>query len=483
MKKIIVFVFLVMAVMIVAGCQSGETLAGQATKSQVAECKANKDCNALFGACGSKNLCTKNYPICTKSCSGTAAEIKACKSVCLGTYTVCLNSCYDEAIAQWKGGAVATTSGPAKDSNGLVFGDINLDGKLNTADVQCYALVGQNPATTCMPASATKAPVDLNCDAKIDAIDQSMVAKLLVGDVSAVDGNKNGVLDCKEPQICLDSDGTYSPSLKANQSVNTFSFLVKSSTTGLYANKQTTWNDRCNPNGKVNETFCLDKTKIDTMEYDCPSETSCKDGACVKDVPTCTAGPTGKIFCKNVIDSAGNQFYAIKELQNAKCEKWYPQYFEKEYSTVCGLTADSCVEGKGCVAVAPIQPKVCPTPDIICTAEYKLGGVVEGWYAYTRKMDSSCNTIDWTPFTAGNTSCGMTEDSCVSGKGCVVAPNPSSFSCGSDKNTLNDGTKCAGWISYSVEWDCKTDNTTFAGCGMSKSEAFSKCNAAGTCKN
>ncbi len=345
MKKIIVFVFLVMAVMIVAGCQGGETLAGQATKSQMSECKANKNCNTLFGACAKEKQCSQQRVACWTACTtefGSGNAVKNCKSTkCDPPYLTCLDGCYDTAIAAWKSGQTGPVS-----SKGSNFGDINLDGKVNTQDLQCYVLFVQSSAATCKSASLSNSTLDLNCDGKIDAMDQNAVAKLMVGDSSTVDGNKNGVLDCKE-------------------------------------------------------------------------------------VPTCTPGPTGKIFCKNVIDSAGNQFYAIKELQNAKCEKWYPQYFEKEYSTVCGLTADSCVEGKGCVLVAPT---VCPTPDTICSQKFEAGAS-KGWYAFTRKMDSNCNTIDWTPFTAGNSSCGVTADSCVSGKGCVVVAPAQLATCTDSDNS------------------------------------------------
>ncbi len=103
MKKMFVFLGLVVMMMFVVSCAPGN-FAGQATKSQQAECKANKDCNELFKACDTKNLCTRDYFLCSKACD-TENQVKKCKAVCSRTITACLNSCYDKAIAQQKGEA------------------------------------------------------------------------------------------------------------------------------------------------------------------------------------------------------------------------------------------------------------------------------------------------------------------------------------------------------------------------------------------
>ncbi len=118
-------------------------------------------------------------------------------------------------------------------------------------------------------------------------------------------------------------------------------------------------------------------------------------------------------------------------------------------------------------ATAP-QVSTCPVPDTICTEKFELMTSKSlGWFAFTRVYDSKCQTAGWAAFTAGNVSCGAKVDSCIAGKGCVAAKTEevvAKFSCGEDKNTLSNGTKCAGWIAKSWKWDCNTDNATFATC-------------------
>ncbi len=349
------------------------------------------------------------------------------------------------------GGAPAST----------IFADINGDGKVNTQDLQCYALVAQNSSASC--AKVSVAAADLDCDTLVTAADQKLAASIIMGQgPAAVDANGNGVLDCKE----------------------------------------------------------------------------------VSTAPTCTPGPTGNLKCVQQ-SSYPNQWYAVQETKAADCSvsvNKNPSYGQKDV-TWCGasISPDSCVEGKGCCKTSLVSSVcqgslvvntttssctgvekqetldcsgwgagytcldqsygkkcgTCPASDTMCAEKFEAGAS-KGWYAFTTKyitFNSKCVPEGWMPFTAGNTSCGSTSDSCVSGKGCVATgsgsggsgsggsgSSSSQFNCGNDKNTVTNST-VSDFSCQSQDWpSCRTDNTTFAGC-MSVSGYQGKCLAVGTCNN
>ncbi len=378
MKKIIVFVFLVMAVMIVAGCQSGETLAGQATKSQMAECKANKNCNALFGACAKEKQCAQQSVACKNACKtefGSGKAVTNCGNTkCTPAYLTCLDGCYDAAIAAWKGGQTSPVSSDG--SKGSNFGDINLDGKVNTQDLQCYVLFAQSSAATCKSALLSNSTLDLNCDGKIDATDQKAVAKLMVGDSSAVDGNKNGVLDCKEPK-CVDSDnsGTVPFTLAFNQSA----YVAGKVMNGTMMQSV----DTCYSPSFVFEGYCgapssefADCSKTNAVcRYDCSKDGAvCKDGACVKEKPKVCPSPD------TICSQKPEGWFAFTSGYDSNCKFSGWKSFTTG-NTSCGATADSCVAGKGCVVVAPVQLATCTDSDATKSQSWKsTDTLVAGWY-------------------------------------------------------------------------------------------------------
>ncbi len=248
MKKMFVVVFLVMAVMIVAGCQSGETLAGQATKSETAECKANKDCKLLFDACSAKQQCAPKNDICKKDCAtqfkGGKAIGECMKTKCTPPFQACLNTCYDQAIAQGKAGAIVPVTqakcvDPDKTISKLKYTDQSFSTKTSasagtvTAEDRCVTEgneVGSLWEYYCEDSSNIVKPLSVRCSAVDGKVchDGACVNELKVGESFLVEGTGDKVL--------LDS-------IKSYPSFSTCLFKVNWYSPGSYLpnSKQSIW--------------------------------------------------------------------------------------------------------------------------------------------------------------------------------------------------------------------------------------------------
>ncbi|MBI2102211.1 hypothetical protein HYT55_00080 [Candidatus Woesearchaeota archaeon] len=76
-----------------------------------------------------------------------------------------------------------------------VYGDLNLDGKVSTSDLQCYAIFN-DPGASCSSVSAFVA--DVTCDDIVNTEDSKGIVPLLQGGKLKSDLNGNGVPNCKE---------------------------------------------------------------------------------------------------------------------------------------------------------------------------------------------------------------------------------------------------------------------------------------------
>ncbi len=168
------------------------------------------------------------------------------------------------------------------------YGDLNLDGKITTADSQCSTLMTANPAHSCAKVSSSVA--DLNCDTIISSIDVSAENYLMqYKQLQSGDANANGIPDCKETgtiitPTCVDPDKTYTPfATQVGAKYDPSSLQTKTTVYGKsVATPSFSMTDSCDPNtGRVIEAFCDTSSDYGWNSYDCLTGMSCVDGACV----------------------------------------------------------------------------------------------------------------------------------------------------------------------------------------------------------
>ncbi|MBI2103045.1 hypothetical protein HYT55_04350 [Candidatus Woesearchaeota archaeon] len=448
MRKIMLVFFFALIVAVVVGCQRGvgdesgdeaSALAGMAVSSEVGDCKKATACQALYNQCSNEKACRTTYTSSQNSCKSLAGSVKTdCLKAAIKVYSECLNGCYDSAIATWK----ESKTGPSSFLSAVKWGDINNDGKVSSTDLQCYALASQNSSAPCRKQSLADA--DLNCDNIITAADQAIVANIMTGGSLPQDVNVNGIPDCKEKNVkpigstCTDSDssGAVPKTSVFNQSVYT--------TGNVLANGTVTFDDYCS-NGywwdksvsgtKVYEWYC-DAVAGNSLEgYDCSKDgATCQNGACVKKQPQCPA--------------------------------WMTTAGENQWEIICTQN--------------PVSPDNTP------------GSWSEKWHAARVKYDKDCKLsgLDY------NKTCGDTANSCSTEKGCIdlssgfacFSSNSGMNSTGLFDNSGNTAKSCVvpkmyetlGLDEYTSTWQCRTDNTTFAGC-MPLSQYEGRCKEAGTC--
>lgn len=94
------------------------------------------------------------------------------------------------------------TATNCKVNSSYLYGDLNLDGNITTADWECFSLFkASDPIPSCLKVSPTF--LDFNCDNKVglvDVIDSGVMSTLTSGGKMppGVDANGNSIPDCKE---------------------------------------------------------------------------------------------------------------------------------------------------------------------------------------------------------------------------------------------------------------------------------------------
>jgi len=377
-KTIILLSVLVVMLFVVAGCQQGG-LAGHAFATGIASCNNDPTCKSAFNACVS----TKNCEATSKSCITACGSDRGCAGKCPAAYTACASGCYDTAIASSKIDSLAVCKNSQYDYNGDGFVskkdvsvlasvlmsnqsnqsnqcpagkicDLNGDGKVKSNDLQAFTLKFTSCLNTCgngvqeldekcdgndglleqfCPAG-TKGKLGCKADCTFDT---SGCVAVAAGPTEICNDNKdndnNGVTDCDDPACsadlsCKDSDGDGFVDAKDNCPLL--------------------------PNADESDyQVDTDKDGVGDACDKCPTVYD-KDG---KGCPvTCTPGPTGNLKCVQQ-SSFPNLWYAVSEMKATDCSVSVdksPQY-GKTGETGCGVSLDSCVDGKGCCTTSVVS--------------------------------------------------------------------------------------------------------------------------------